>query len=537
MLGEVPLPVPRWQPTDATSRQETAILKRVARKRKLFEFLRLYRLRIFDEAFQAELESMYRGTGAGVEPIPPALMAMALILQGYHGVSDGDAVELTVLDLRWQMVLDRLGHDEPAFSQGALFEFRERMIRTGMDRRLLERTIGVARETDAFDWKKLPKDLRVAVDSSPLVGAGRVEDTINLLAHAARKIVDCAAELLGWSAQKVAKQAGIPVLLGSSVKKALDVEWSDGKAKAEALSRLVEQLDSLQRWLQTRLGEELKTPPLSRHVATLEQIRGQDLEPDPSDQGKLRIRQGVAEDRRISIEDAEMRHGRKTKSKRFNGYKRHIATDLDTNLVIACAVTPANRPEGDALPELKADIESTQKVIREVHIDRGYIASPAVTEILEAGGDVICKPWASHNGELFPKSAFKVNVRDMTIACPAGATVPIRPGKTVEFDAAGCDGCSLRIQCTTAAPGKGRTVSIAEDEVLQQRLRQRMRTSRGRERLRERVAIEHSLAHISQRQGNHARYRGARKNQYDLRRAATVQNLERIQRTIEEKAA
>jgi hypothetical protein len=212
------LAIARWLPKDAPTRQETAILKRVARTRKLFGFLRLYRMRIFDEAFQAELDSMYRNTGAGVAPIPPALMAMALILQGYLGVSDAEAVELTVLDLRWQMVLDRLGHDEPACSQGALFEFRERMIRTDMDRRLLERTAEVARQTHAFDWRKLPKTLRVAIDSSPLVGAGRVEDTINLLGHAARTIVACAAELLGWSPEQVAKAAGIPVLLESSVK-------------------------------------------------------------------------------------------------------------------------------------------------------------------------------------------------------------------------------------------------------------------------------------------------------------------------------
>ena len=54
----------------------------------------------------------------------------------YLGVSDAEAVELTVVDLRWQMVLDTMGCDEPAFSQGALFDFRERMIRTDMDRRL-----------------------------------------------------------------------------------------------------------------------------------------------------------------------------------------------------------------------------------------------------------------------------------------------------------------------------------------------------------------------------------------------------------------
>lgn len=532
MLGEVPLPIPRWQPKDAPTKQETAILKRVARKRKLFEFLRLYRMRIFDQAFQAELDGMYRETGAGLEPIPPALMAMALILQGYLGVSDADAIELTVLDLRWQMVLDRLGHDEPAFSQGALFEFRERMIRTDMDRRLLERTAEVARQTNAFDWRKLPKTLRVAVDSSPLVGAGRVEDTLNLLGHAARKIVACAAEMLGWSPEKLAKAAGIPVLLESSVKKALDVEWADREAKASALTRLVEQLDSLETWVRERLAEELKKPPLKDAMDTLQQIRTQDLEPDPDGQGKARIRQGVAEDRRVSIEDPDMRHGRKTKSKRFNGFKRHIASDLDTNLIVACAITPANRPEGDAMPELKTDIERAQRVITEVHIDRGYIGSPVVAEILAEKGDVFCKPWVPRNGDLFTKADFKINVRDLTITCPAGEVQPIRPGSVVAFEPGACDGCSLRAQCTDAAVGSGRTVNIAEDEILQQRLRRRIATPRGRRRLRERVAIEHSLAHISQRQGNRARYRGVRKNLYDVRRAATIQNLERIQKWL-----
>ncbi len=74
---------------------------------------------------------MYRGTGAGKEPMPPALLAMALVLKGYLGMSDSDAVEATVLDLRWQLVLDCLGASEPPFSQGALQAFRERTTGAG----------------------------------------------------------------------------------------------------------------------------------------------------------------------------------------------------------------------------------------------------------------------------------------------------------------------------------------------------------------------------------------------------------------------
>ncbi len=49
--------------------------------------------------------------------------------------------------------------------------------------------------------KQLPKSLRIAIDSSPLEGAGRVEDTFNLLGHAARKVVECAAAALQLSAR------------------------------------------------------------------------------------------------------------------------------------------------------------------------------------------------------------------------------------------------------------------------------------------------------------------------------------------------
>lgn len=527
--------MPRWRPKQTYSPQEKALMKRLRRTRKLFAFLRAHRREIFDEEFQQELESMYRDTGAGKEPLPPAILAMAALLQGYVGVSDAEAVEMTVVDLRWQMVLDRLGEDQPAFSQGAFFNFRERLIRHEMDRRVLERTAEFARKTKEFDWKKLPKSLRVAFDSSPLEGAGRVEDTINLLAHAGRKLVACAATILGWSEEKVARQACAPLLLESSIKKALDVEWSRRGAKQEALNRLVRQLDSLEAWVRQRLSKQSAESPLKEELETLRQIRDQDLEPDPSGAGGVRIREGVAKDRRVSIEDPDMRHGRKSNSKSFNGYKRHIATDLDTTLIVACAVTPANQPEQEAADLLKEDIEHQQRNIKNLHIDRGYVSSPVVEQVLEYGGDVFCKPWrAQGKGGRFTKDDFKINIRAMTIMCPAGEAMPIELDSSVEFAPESCGDCDLRDQCTAAKPGRGRSVHIANDERIQQRFRKRIATRRGRSELRQRVHVEHRLAHMSSRQGRRARYRGIRKNLYDVRRAASIQNLEACQRRAAE---
>ena len=87
-----------------------------------------------------------------------------------------------------------------------------------------------------------------------------------------------------------------------------------------------------------------------------------------------------------------------------------------------------------------------------------------------------------------------------------------------------------------ASNENGRTVSIAEDEQLQHRLRKLVATPRGRDRLRERVAVEHRLAHVGRKQGRRARYRGVRKNLFDLRRAAAVVNLETINRRAAEAA-
>lgn len=526
------MPLTRWQPSDEISKQEERLLARCRKKRKLFAFLRENRRRLFDDDLQEELESMYRATGAGRERLCPAKMAMALILQGYLGLSDADAVEATVTDLRWQMVLDCLGAQEPAFSQGALFDFRERLIAHDMDRRLLERTAEIARATKGFDAKKIPRSLRIAIDSSPLEGAGRVEDTFNLIGHAARKVVDCVARLIEAKYEDVCEEAGIPLLLHSSIKEGLDVDWSDDEQKSRAIDKLAREVLSLERWIARELASEAKRPPLVDLLAILRQLVDQDLEPDP-DSNALRIAKGVANDRRISVEDGEMRHGRKSKSQLIDGYKRHIAAELASGAILACAVTPANQKDDAALPILKIDLDAQRVMVREAHFDRGYMASATVDELESQGAEIVCKPWSAKNTKnpgMFIKRDFDFDLRSMTVTCPGGDTQSLKLGKTIYFDSDTCSGCSLREQCTTAKKGAGRSMAVAEDEPRQEKLRRKLKTRTGRQQFRQRVVVEHQLARLSQRQGNRARYRGARKNLYDVRRAATIQNLEITQR-------
>ncbi len=527
----------QWNPREELTKQEQFLMKRLTRVRALFGFLRTQRRRLFDAPFQSELDAMYRDTGAGTAPHPPALLCMVLLLQGYVGASDAEAVELAMVDLRWQMVLDCLGASEPPFSQGALSAFRERLIEHQMDRVLLERTVALVREGIASkgEGQSLSKALRVAIDSRPLVGAGRVEDTINLLGHAARTIVRIVSKLTERPVDEICRKAGAPLLLAPSLKAGLDIDWSDPLQKATAIEIVERQVSSLQRWVERHL-DDVVTEPLRPYIEAITVVREQDLERTP--QGTIAIRQGVAVDRRISIEDEQMRHGRKSRSKRFDGYKEHIARDLDVPAIVACAVTPANRPEEEGAAPIGEDIAQQGFTLAEVHVDRAYVNSPLVKSTRAAGGDVFAKPWALrpvHPG-LYSKADFRLDLRRQTITCPAGQVETFELGTTVHFDPEVCGPCALREHCAHAASGSGRSISIAEDEAAQKTFRNLQRSCAGRSTLRERVAVEHSLAHISARKGSKARYLGVRKNLFDLRRAAVIQNLEALQRVHREAA-
>jgi len=225
-----------------------------------------------------------------------------------------------------------------------------------------------------------------------------------------------------------------------------------------------------------------------------------------------------------------MRHGRKSRSQRVDGYKRHVLADLDTGLIRAVGLTPANVPEASVTAALLVDL-AAQGVARdtpaELHIDRAYLTSSMVRE-RPPTLQIFCKAWPVRNGDRFPKTAFTLDWDQQHIRCPAGQVLPFVPGAVVQFPAGTCAACSLRARCTGSA--HGRSVTIHPDEQLLAELRARQLTPLGRAQLRQRVAVEHTLAHLGHWQGWRARYTGLRKNLLDLRRCAVIHNLHMLAR-------
>jgi Transposase DDE domain/Transposase domain (DUF772) len=511
-----------WQPPVEPSLAEQAVMNAV-RRAKLFVFLREHRHELFDEGFQAELAEMYVDSGKGQPPVPPAQLALATILQAYTRVSDDELIEVLVMDRRWQLVLDCLDTERAPFSKGTLVGFRTRLIAADLDRRLIERTVELAERSKGFGGRAL----RAALDSSPLWGAGRVEDTINLMGHALRKALGVIAAGQGWGPAEgtviVAEQAGVPALAASSLKAALDLDWDDPATADVALAQVLAYLNTVECFLADRYDQATAAAA----VAIAVQVRDQDVDCSGS---APTMRRGVAKDRRISVEDDQMRHGRKSRSVRFNGYKRHIVRDLDTGLVPAVGITPANAPEASATDAIAADLATAGWQLAELHIDRAYLASRLVRE---RGEDlqIFCKAWRVRNTTgRYPKTEFTIDFDAGQLTCPNQVSMPFEPGKTVHFPKDSCAACPLRTRCTTSTAG--RSVSIHPDEQLLAELRDYQRTPAGRAQLRERVQVEHALAHVGHWQGDRARYRGTRKNLFDLRRVAVVHNLHVIARQL-----
>ena len=510
-----------WNPPIALNSDEQKIAARTRKTRKFFVFLREHRHALLDADFQHLLAQSYSPALGGDEPVEAGLLVLATLLQAYSHVSDRDAVELTVMDKRWQMVLDCLGTEQPPFSQGTLYNFRMRLIAHTLDKTLLARTVALAEQTGGFGARQL----RAVLDSTPLFGAGRVEDTLNLLGHALRKAVGLAAQELGTSVATGVADAGLTLVGHSSLKAALDLDWGEPRARERALSLVLEEVARWQRWLEPQQALAAERPPLKEVMETITQIITQDTEPDPEGgPGGRRLKQHVAPDRRIAIEDKDMRHGRKSSAKTFNGFKEHLVVDLDSHVIREVVVRPANEPEHEVVALLAEELEKAPGLLQ-LDVDLGYMASPQIGQWAEQGVYIIARPWPC-GGALFTQNDFTFDFVHRTVTCPGGQSVLMIPGRTAQFPASACDACPQRAQCTTSKHGQGRTLTIREDEQFQHKLRAKLRTKRGRAALRKRTAVEHAIAHQVAHQGRRARYKGLRKNQFDGRRHAAVSNLQ-----------
>ena len=203
------------------------------------------------------------------------------------------------------------------------------------------------------------RGMRVALDTTYILGRGAVKDTYNLLADGIVKLLRVLAAVANIAVGEWAEAQGYERYFGSSIKGEATIDWSDRKARRKLLGEIVADADRLlelarQAWVELP-EDSAQRQSIVDGAELLGQLLLQDIErksgdgdvdahaddADDADDG-VSIRDGVSKDRMLSVHDPELRHGHKSSRRRFNGHKAAIVVDTDSQLITAVDVLPGN---------------------------------------------------------------------------------------------------------------------------------------------------------------------------------------------------
>lgn len=464
-------------------------------------------------------------SGMGRPSIPPSQLAKVMLLQHRTGASDEQAMESVAWDLRWKIALG-VPVDHQGWHPTSLTKFRARLLLHKKEGLALENSLRLAAELGMLEGTA-----EQIVDSTPMLGAAATQDTVRLIRHGVRKLIDAVAA--------VDHEAGGTLADGlefdySRPNEKPDARW---RVKAERERMLTRVAQDAERALQAveQADGLLDDERVKAAYGLLRELIGQDFEID--DDGVPRLFRGTRQGRIISTVDPEMRHGRKSNAQLFDGYKiSAAATNNSQPLITAVDVCPAGEQDG---PQAKHLIDSQPPERRPERIlgDTAYGNGPVRAELAEREVDVLAPvPEGKVEEAVFGKQDFAIDMSAGTVTCPGGQTVPISVSKSgfrsANFTRAMCRDCPLKQRCCPSKPR--RQIRIMEHEHLLQGGRHAIRDTVAAEHLRRtRPRIERLLGLLAHRYGaRKSRYIGSAKARLQASWAAALVNLNPIARHL-----
>ena len=469
-----------------------------------------------------DLKDMY-DPGNGRPSLPPSLLSGVLLLQFHDDVSDEEAVQRVMFDLRWQVALN-LPTDFPGFDPSSLTYFRQRLIEHKQERYAFDRFVKVGREAGF-----IPDRVTLLTDTTRTQGAGAVMDTYTLLRKGIRKLL----KQCGYAA--AAKQRGLSPatqrLIATYVEqdRKAKLDWTDPQQRVAQLKVLCQDAEAALELATAQIDDA----DVRSTGWLLVKILGDDIEQD--DQGHPQIADGTASDRIISITDPEMRHGRKSSAQRFDGFKAAVTTEQSSEMIVDIQDIPAAGSDGEALLPTIARVEQHAQVTVARLIGDGAYGSGenrAACALRQEQPVDLVTPLARPADPEVDKSAFAIDLAAQTATCPQGHRVTAQAGSPrlglptwrFTFPRATCEACPLFKRCVKSKTA-GRTVQTHPYEAHLQAARQRQQTAEFKDAYRLRPAIERKQAELVQHGLRNTRYLGHPKRQLQRLWQAAATNL------------
>jgi hypothetical protein len=461
----------------------------------------------------------------GRPSIPPSLMAGVTLLQFFDDVSDAEAVDKMKFDRRWQVALN-LPLDYPGFDPSCLTYFRKRLIVNGQERYAFNRFLAVGREAGF-----LPDRVTLLTDTTHVKGAGAVQDTYTLLRKGLRKLLKAAGFHVPGKRQGLSPQTRVLVERYVDQDNKADIDWADPQQRLTQLQVLVEDVET---------ALELTTAESNNDQVRylgwlLTKILGDDVVTD--EDGQSQIGQGTASDRIISITEPEMRHGRKSKAQRFDGFKVVVSTEQSSELILDIADATASGSDGAHLMPTIERTEAEAKVtVERVIGDGAYGSGKNRAACAERKEPIdLISPLAKPSDPDVHKSAFQIDLETQTATCPQGQTVAGKPGPKEDgrptslftCPRADCEVCSLFKRCVRSKK-MGRTVRAGPYEAYLQEARTRQQTDEFDTDYRLRPAVERKIGELVMHGLRDTRYVGESKRQFQRLWLGAAVNLKRL---------
>ena len=409
---------------------------------------------------------------------PPSVLAALLLAQLFYGISDREAERRSRVDLSFKDALG-LPLEHRGIPHVCLVEFRARVVKHEMAGFFNKKLLEVAKRAGVIGHRRV-------VDSTGIADCVVTMDTITLITSAARRCLELLSTLDGE------RESALRSSLSRSdydEQAKPQINWSQPQERHVLVNEIFTDATTI-----IAACASFEDPVLDEAVALLRVVAAQDLEED--EDGSVKIRQGVAKDRVISTVDVDARHGHRSRHDRYDGFKAHLATDVDSDLITAARASLATTSDAEVLPVLlDADPVPIAEVIADTHYGDAKTRVDLVTRRIELVAPAM--PVSSKAG-LFSKDDFGIDLEQMTVTCPAQVTVSIsRTGKAkrtqVHFREH-CTNCRLKSHCTTRAGGRIIEINPAEELLLA--ARKARWTKEFRDRYRERARSERKNAQL-----------------------------------------
>lgn len=331
-----------------------------------YHFRRLVRPLIKDEDF-AWAYDPERGRKA----IPPSLVACALILQQRYRLSDREMERQIRFHLGTKYALG-LPMDDAGFDHTTLCKFRGMLVENEETRVCFDKFRGVLMEAKLMrSWET------TFIDTTHVIADIAIPNTIELITQGMKAVLRAASE----------NHIGMGNQLAKGLELSFVYEALPSEGGKERLLELVQGSRRLLSYLE-KSGDE-RHPQLAGPVSQLRRILHENTEEKELGRGKkretvIKEREGVMPDRLVSTVDPDARHGRKSETKKFVGYKAQVLEN-ERELIVDIYGMLGNRHDSWGVIPMMEGIKALGLAPHYIVGDKAYALDPLGPSLMERG--------------------------------------------------------------------------------------------------------------------------------------------------------